>query len=106
MIDIIAQRGDGDRPIPDIVEPLLATLPAALARGKQELDDGALAEQVNLTVALADVRPGQLVEIADAELGVWRGKITAVRHEFSIDDAGDVTLETRLTLRRPRESGQ
>lgn len=105
MIDIVAQRGDGDRPGNDIVEPLLSDLPAALARGKQELDDGELADQINLTIKLIDVRLGEMDAVADSEIGVWHGKVTAVRHEFSIDESGNSTVETRLTIRRPRESG-
>lgn len=102
MIDIIVQRGDGDRPGPDIVEPLLATTAAALARGAAEMDSGALADEVQLTVAVTDYRPGELVRVEDPELGNWLGKITAVRHQYAVDDAGNVSAETTITIRRPR----
>ena len=38
MIDIIVQRAAGDRPGSDIVEPLLGSVPAALSRGRAEID--------------------------------------------------------------------
>lgn len=106
MVDIVVQRGEADRPKADIVEPLLATIPAALARGRTELDNGELADTVSLDIAPGDVRLGETVGMTDPVTGRWLGKITSIQHSLDTDDNGNVTLETSLELQVPRASRQ
>lgn len=101
-MDIVVIRGEGTSPGEDIVDPLLSEVSVALSRGRAELDQGALADEQQLDVTLRDVRLGQLVAIEDSALGAWRGKVTAVVHSVSVDDEGNLSAQTSLTLRKPR----
>jgi hypothetical protein len=101
-MDIVCIRGDGDRRGDDLVEPLLSSVEAALSRGRAELDDGALADQQELTTILVDLRLGQTIEVDDSVLGLWSGKLTSLSHSVQIDDAGNLSGESRFTLRKPR----
>lgn len=98
MISIIVQRGDGDLPGEDIVEPLLSSLAPALSRGQAELDNGTEASSVSIECRYqVAARPGQLARIVDAEQGaIWLGKVAGVTH-----DALPGGAVTRLELRRP-----
>ena len=102
MTDIVCIRGDGLSPGDDIIEILLSDVNAALSRGRAELDQGALADQQDLTVILADYRLGRVVEVDDSEIGWWRGKIIGVSHSASIDGEGNLSGDTKLTVRKPR----
>ncbi|HRD65729.1 MAG TPA: hypothetical protein PKY50_06190 [Candidatus Competibacter sp.] len=104
MVDIVVQRGQADRPAPDIVEPLLATVPAALARGKKEMDDGEQADRLSVTIPPADVRPGHIVTMIDPIAGEWVGKSTGIRHALTTHEDGSVQIETMLDLVVPRAS--
>lgn len=101
-MDIVCLRGLGDRTGDDLVEPLLSALAPALSRGRAELDQGALADQQDITIILQDIRLGALIEVDDAEIGLWRGKVIGVNHSASIDDEGNLSGETKLTVRKPR----
>jgi hypothetical protein len=101
-MDIVAIRGEGDSPGEDIVEPLLSDVNAALSRGRVELDQGSLADEQQLEVTLRDVRLGQLVAVDDSALGYWKGKVTAVVHTVNVDDEGNLSARTNVTLRKPR----
>lgn len=101
-MDILCIRGMGDHPGEDIVEPLLSEIAPALSRGRAELDQGTLSDQQELTVILHDYRLGSLMEVDDSELGLWKGKIIGVSHHAEIDDEGNLSGETRITLRKPR----
>jgi hypothetical protein len=102
MIDITVMRGDGKSPGDDIQDSLLTDLSAALSRGRMELDEGALADEMVLECTLRDQRLGQLVEVDDSVLGTWRGKVTGVSHRISIDDDGNMSASTTINLRKPR----
>jgi len=102
MTDIVCIRGDGLSPGDDIVDILLSDVNAALSRGRAELDQGALADQQDLTIILQDVRLGTIVEVDDSEIGLWRGKVIGVNHSASIDGEGNLSGETKLTIRKPR----
>lgn len=104
MVDIVVQRGEADRPAPDIVEPLLATIPAALARGKTEMDDGEPADRIGLACAARDARCGETVALVDPIAGEWTGKVAGVTHSLAIDDRGNVSLDTTLDVVVPRAS--
>lgn len=101
-IDVFVQRGDGLSRGEDIVDPLIGTIPAALARGKQELDENSeLFETVDLDLPFTPyVADGKLIQIEDVEYGrVWIGKITNVSHNFS-EGVTDLDQTTRITVRR------
>ncbi len=89
MIDLIVQRGNGDYVGDDIVDPLITTLPAALERGRNELDEHSGGIPVTLaTKYLASVFPGQLVRVEDALQGaIWLGKIISFRHQTILGGA-------------------
>ena len=80
MIDIVVQRGLGDKPGPDIVDPLLSTIPAALARGTHEINASTSVDVVTLrTVYRPNVSTGGFCEVHDALQGVsWRGRIVGL----------------------------
>jgi hypothetical protein len=101
-MNIVCIRGAGNSSGADVVDPLLIELSAALSRGRAELDQGALADQQDLTIVLQDVRLGTLIEVDDSEIGRWRGKVVGVNHSASIDDSGNLSGETKLTVRKPR----
>ena len=102
MVDIVVVRGQGTSPGDDILDVLLTDLSAALSRGRAELDEGALADAPVLEVKLRDVRLGQTVQVDDAKLGVWRGKVTGVSHRIEVDDDGNLSASTSINLRKPR----
>lgn len=101
-MDIVCIRGDGLSLGDDIIEVLLSDVSAGLSRGRAELDQGALADQQDITCTLQDVRLGQLLEVDDSEIGLWRGKVIGVNHSVSMDGEGNLSGETKLTVRKPR----
>lgn len=101
-MDILCIRWNGDSPGEDIVEPLLSDVTAALSRGRAELDQGSLADQQDLTIILQDIRLGTLIEVDDSEIGRWKGKVIGVNHSASIDGDGNLSGETKITVRKPR----
>ncbi len=100
MTDLVVIRDDGDRPGPAIVEPLLATEAVALVRGRVELDENERGDEVRLTLGVTDVRLGQTIAVNDPNLGRLAGKVIMVSHNLAIDDEGNVTGETAVSLRR------
>jgi len=82
MINLIVQRGLGDKQGPDITDPLLSSIPVALARGTQEIDSSTSVDNIVLTTTYrSGVELGQLAEVHDALQGkTWRGKIVGVTH--------------------------
>lgn len=101
-MDIVCIRGDGLSPGDDIIEILLSDVSAGLSRGRAELDQGALADQQDITCTLQDIRLGQLLEVDDSEIGLWRGKVIGVNHSVGMDGEGNLSGETKLTVRKPR----
>ena len=99
MTDILAIRGNGDRPGADINEPLLASDSAALARAAAELDAGSPHDEVTVTCRyLPGIASGRMVSILDRRAGqLWEGKITAIEHSFAVS----ALPTTKLTLWRP-----
>lgn len=98
MIDVIVQRGAGNRPGQDIFEPLLSSVPAAVARGRSEIDVHSDLQTVSLSIVYrSGLEKGQLVEVHDDFTGeVWRGKIVGVQHTVVEDE-----ISTELTILRP-----
>lgn len=99
-ITVEVYRGAGDRPGGEISEALLGDdVPAALARGRAELDANATAwERVSLECRYKpELRLGDVVEVDDPVLGAaWRGKIVGIVHSES-----DSEIVTKLDVRRP-----
>ncbi len=81
-VNIIAQRGDGAHPGPDIVDPLIGSVPVATERGRAEIEAGSGLRATRLIAIYRDgLLPGQLVEVHDALQGEsWRGQVQAVQH--------------------------
>ncbi|MBF0629540.1 MAG: hypothetical protein HQL89_00950 [Magnetococcales bacterium] len=86
--ELVCQRGEGDHPGEDVVDPFLTTLDARLSRGRAIIDQGSGLREVSLTcVHRPGIMPGDLVKIHDAMMGrSWVGKVTGVRHDvrFSV----------------------
>lgn len=81
MTDVLCIRGDGTHPAGDILEPLLASDAAAVARGTRELDAGALHAEVSITCKFTPgAANGQIVEVSEGREPAWRGMIAAVSH--------------------------
>ncbi len=99
-VTVEVYRGAGDRTGDEIREPLLGdSLPAALSRGRAELDARAHGwERVELLLGFRpELRLGALVAVDDPLQGArWVGKIVGISHQ----DDGAV-LDTTLTVRRP-----
>ena len=93
------QRGQADRPGPDIVDPLLSAESAAVERGRIEIDQTEPASNVQIECRLqVSAQLGQLVRVIDATLGAtWAGKIVGIRHTPIA--GGAVSL---LTIERPQ----
>lgn len=106
MIDIIVQRGSGARPGADIVDPLIASVPVAIQRGRNELDERASGmREVSVEVVYrTGVRAGQLARFYDAQLGqIWTGKIAGISHSVS-NVNGSLQTITTLKVKRPTVS--
>jgi hypothetical protein len=103
MFSVTVRRGDGLHPGEDIVEPLITTLPVALERGRNELDDRAHAlQEVDLVVHFRPgLRLGQVIEVQESLFGVsWFGKIVGLSHAFSENQQAPLTT---IRLKRPSD---
>ena len=98
MIDIVVQRAAGDRPGSDIVDPLLGSVPAALSRGRAEIDAAHPVRKLRLTTTFqGDLRLGQLIDVQDSLRGqISRGKLVGIEHI-----AADGMLLSHLDLEIP-----
>lgn len=101
MAEAYVQRGEGLRPGPDIIDPLMATPLVLLERGRAEIDANSGLQKVYLTcVYRGGVQAGQLVEVHDSLQGeTYRGKIVGAAYRAR---GNAVTLEITL-LRKPVE---
>lgn len=104
MTDLVVMRGLGHRPGEDIIDPLLATTALALSRGDAELDEGELSNRLELTLPLTDIRLGESVRVQGPLVGPMTGKVTAISHRVAVDDHGNLSGETQLTLKVYRAS--
>lgn len=99
MFSVIVRRGDGLHPGDDIVDPLIKTLPVALARGRNELDEqssGLQEVQIQMFYRTG-LRIGMVVEVQEQLFGTtWYGKITGLTHQY--DGTGGTTT---MTIKRP-----
>lgn len=101
-MDIVCIRGEGNRPGEDIVEPLLATVEAALSRGQAVLDEGTLADESELETVLQDLRLGQTIAVDDTALGYWQGKLIGLSHSVTMDDQGVLSGSSTFRFRKLR----
>lgn len=102
-ISVEVYRGHGNRRGDEVSDPLIGdSLPAALARGRGELDASASARittTLELVAPRMDLRLGDLVAVTDAAQGQsWRGKIVGIQHTCSLGAA-----PTTLTIERPTD---
>lgn len=98
MTDLTVQRDQGDKPGDNIIDPLLTTTEAALARGRAELDESSRRKtRVKLTTMYRPgVALGQIINYFDSLLGGnWAGKIIGISHK-----AGQGRLITELDVIR------
>lgn len=103
MFSITVRRGDGLHPGEDIVEALIKTLPVALERGRNELDDRAHAlQEVDLMVHFRPgLRLGQVLEIEETLFGTtWYGKVVGLSHSY---DGGQQAALTSIRVKRPSD---
>lgn len=98
-MEITVKRTPADKPGPDITDPLLSDIRAALARGRAELDSGEGLQTVRLgAVFRSGVRAGQIIEVHDSAQGrSYRAVVTGVEHVA----AGGRLVTSLELLRRP-----
>jgi len=103
VVTIEVYRGAGDRPGDDVADPLIGSLPCALARGRAEMDAHAHQRtRVDATaVLLPGARPGLLARMLAPD-GGWAGKLVSVQHRLTVGDGGAVTAATTLQIERLR----
>lgn len=82
LIDIVVIRDEGNNQGPDIIEPLLGSVPIAIICGQSAIDDSESRFIVTLrTQFVAGVEMGQIIEVHDIVQGAaWRGKIVGITH--------------------------
>lgn len=112
MIDVIVQR---ENPLPyrapDIVDPLLTTEEAAVARGRDYLaEEGSGMQPVQFVLPFQKgVRAGQIVKVRDSVLGVdIKGKVVSIEHRVTKEGGdeggsgeGALHVMTFLTVKTP-----
>lgn len=99
---IIAQRAPADYQGPDIVEALLTSELAGIARGRREINRHCSHRRVvrGNCPLLPYLATGSLVQVTAAS-GSYRGKLTA--HAITIDiseDGRDFTATSAITIER------
>lgn len=100
-VNIVVRRGAGIHPGDDITDPLIVTLPVALSRGRNELDERASGLQdVQVTFKYrTGIRLGQVARVHEGLFGaVWYGKVSGISHKSTL-----ALVETTLTIKRPTE---
>ncbi len=104
MTDLVVIRGEGLRPGLDIVDPILATTQLALSRGRAELDEAELSNILELVTPLMDIRLGESARVQGPLVGPITGKVVSVAHKVAVDDSGNISGETHLSLKVKRAS--
>lgn len=99
---IIVSRAPGDRPGPDIIDQLLTSEPAGIARGRREIDHSAAMrsiEQGNCPL-LPYMATGSLVHVTEARCS-YRGKLTLWATTIDISEDGrEFTTTTAVAIER------
>lgn len=102
MPDIFVMRGEGNSRGPDIVDPLLTTVEACTARGRNELDEQASGlQEVEITIPFrSGLRLGNISQVTDVVSGlVWYGKIVGLSYQYGATDC-----EVSILFHRPSVS--
>ena len=97
---IIVQRGIGDKPGIDIVDPLLTTEPIGKERGRQVIDssESKVLEQGNCPL-LPYMEPGKVSQVALTD-STFRGKVMS--YSFTIDMA-PFSQSSSVSIKRLRK---
>lgn len=100
MVNITVRRGAGDKTGNPIIEPLLTTEAAAVARGRAELDRrGQPKTIVTLTAPIdAAIRCGQIIEAHEGGRS-WKGKVVHVT--FRASGPADQIMELEVERYEP-----
>lgn len=99
MPDLFVQRGSGLLRGDDIVDPLLTTVEACLARGRVELDEqsSGMQEVEKVVQYRPGFRAGQVIQGQDLLTGqIWYGKIIGLSFQY-----GDTDVTVTLSIKRP-----
>ena len=99
---VIVERQPGDRPGPDIVEALLTSEPAAIARGRREIDHSVAMRAIENgnCPLLPYMETGKLIAVTTAR-GSYRGKLTMWATTIDISEDGrDFTATSAVTIER------
>jgi len=103
MSSISVIRLPGNRPGPDIVDPLLATDRLRLARGRAQIDSECSSrETVGVSARhLGWIAPGSLVQVVDLERGTWFGIVDRCEIVYTLQGT-EFTADTNLTIEREK----
>ena len=98
MIEILVTRGAGDRPGPDISDPLITSVPVALARGSAEINRSMSDRRIlSLDLTLMPwTDPGSLVGITSSR-GRQVGRLLSMEKEYTVS-ASDFTAACRMSI--------
>lgn len=101
-MSVLVSRGLGDRQGPDVVDELLTSEVAQIARGRGEINHSSsqrIIEQAQI-VKRGFVPTGSLVEVVEAG-GIWRGKVKYFSRTRTL--SGDsYTVDCNLHIERER----
>lgn len=95
-------RLPGDKQGPDIVEPLLTTDPAGIARGAREIDHHSTNRSIERgnCVLMPYMPTGSLIHVTEAT-GSYRGKLTGFSIVIDIDESGrEFTATTAVNIEK------
>jgi len=101
MLQTIVQRAPGDKPGPDISDPLLSTADAQRARGRGEINENC-SSRVNVSgngPADGYVEPCSLTQVTDAQVGQVRAIIDSCALTIDIS-GGSLTATSSITFER------
>lgn len=96
MIEVTVKRGLGDRPGPDIVDPLIRSDGGARERGQGEIDENgydAMLVRTNGYLSDDQIEPGAVVECVDIEQAAYRGYVE--RSAIVIEKTGETFVATQ-----------
>lgn len=98
MIEILVSRAPGDKRGPAISDPLITSIPVALARGSAEINRLiSNRKTVGIATALMPMQlPGGLVGITTAK-GRRVGKLRSMEKQYQINGS-EFTADCRLTV--------
>lgn len=102
MIRVTVKREPGDRPGPDIVDPLIGSEAVAVERGRKEIDTNCSSRQIVTMRILprAGLRVNRLIEVQSIKEPPWRGLIT----EITYSAAGGTSPSATMTIKVEREA--